>query len=125
MRWYVSRNGESSGPHEESLVRQWALAGELGPDAVLRDEAASAWVPLAQTPFGVRVAPAAFGSGSEAIGTIMLLLPFSAAVLIIFWVGEMNIFQKPGDTLALLVFGTVIGTAILGAVEASSLGMGT
>lgn len=51
MRWFVSRNGESSGPHEEALVAQWARDGQLGSGAMLRDEAASAWVPLAQTPF--------------------------------------------------------------------------
>jgi len=50
MRWYVSKNGESSGPHEEATVAEWARANQLK-GAMLRDEAASAWVPLAQTPF--------------------------------------------------------------------------
>lgn|GEM_PF-2712884 len=50
MRWYVSKNGESSGPHAETTVAEWARANQLS-GAMLRDEAASAWVPLAQTPF--------------------------------------------------------------------------
>jgi hypothetical protein len=54
MRWYVSNNGESSGPHAEATVAEWARANELG-GAMLRDEAASAWVPLAQTPFAALV----------------------------------------------------------------------
>ncbi len=50
MRWYVSRNGESSGPHEEAEVASWARDGQLA-GAMLRDEASPAWVPVEQTPF--------------------------------------------------------------------------
>lgn len=128
MDWYVSSNGETSGPHNEAMVREWVESGRIGPDAFLRDEAAAAWVPLAQTPFGARPASPARATpsgGGEALGTLMILLPFVSALLVIFWVGEMNMFQKPGHTLLVLGLGTVIGTAILASVEAASLGMGS
>jgi len=59
MRWYISKNGETTGPHDEAVVREWAAKGRLGPEAFPRDEAASSWVPLAQTPFGLAPPPAA------------------------------------------------------------------
>lgn len=63
--------------------------------------------------------------GSEALGTIIVFIPFVATLLIWFWVGSMNLFQNPTGSLALLSIGTVVGTALLMAVEASQLGMGT
>jgi hypothetical protein len=67
------------------------------------------------------IAPA----GGEALGTMIVAVPFIATILIWFWVGSMNLFQNPGGTLTLLTLGTVISTAILIAVEASQLGMGS
>ncbi|MEO8905498.1 MAG: DUF4339 domain-containing protein [Polyangiaceae bacterium] len=124
MQWYVRANKETTGPVDDATLAAWAREGKIEPDTKIAAEGSSQWVPFEQSPFAMLSAQRAAG-GSEAIGTIMLLVPFSAALLIIFWVGEMNMFQKPGDTLAVLALGTVVGTAILAAVEASSLGMGT
>lgn len=63
--------------------------------------------------------------GSEALGTIIVLLPLLATALIWFWVGSMNLLQDPSGTLTMLTIGTVVATAILMAVEASQLGMGS
>lgn len=70
-------------------------------------------------------APAHQQGGSEALGTIVVFVPFLATLLIWFWVGSMNLFQDPAGSLMLLSIGTVVGTALLMAVEASQLGMGT
>jgi len=73
MRWYVSRNSESSGPHEEATVADWARANQLQ-GAMLRDEAASAWVPVDQTPFASLVpktVPAAPAAPTVSSGTIV------------------------------------------------------
>jgi hypothetical protein len=61
---------------------------------------------------------------SEALGVLMLTAPFVAALLIVFWVGDMALIQNPGSTLNLLAFATVIGTAILVAIEAKQVGAG-
>ena len=49
MRWYVSRNGETSGPAEEAQVREWAKGGS--PADMVRDEVSSSWMRLDQSPF--------------------------------------------------------------------------
>lgn len=46
MRWYVSRDGQTSGPVEGEQVAAWARAGQLGPGTYVRDEAGSALVPF-------------------------------------------------------------------------------
>jgi len=69
-------------------------------------------------------APVATGGG-EALGTIIVLLPLLATALIWFWVGSMNLFQDPSGSLTMLTLGTIGTTAVLIAVEASQLGMGT
>lgn len=56
-------------------------------------------------------------------GTFLLAIPFISTMLIWFWVSEMNLLQSPGDTLALIMIGTVVGTAIVAAMEASKVGM--
>jgi len=47
MRWYVSRNGETSGPTEEAQVVGLARSGGLN-GAMLRDEASPHWIPVEQ-----------------------------------------------------------------------------
>lgn len=81
----------------------------------------------AGAPIGAPAAshPTAPSGGGEALGTIVVLLPFLATFLIWFWVGNMNLFQDPAGTLMLLTAGTIGATAILIAVEASQLGMGS
>jgi len=59
MRWYVSRNGESSGPVEEAQVAEWVRGGMV--DAMLRDEAGGNWMRVGQSPFA-QLLPATAGS---------------------------------------------------------------
>jgi len=58
-------------------------------------------------------------------GVILLAIPVVTTLLIWFWVSGMNLFQSPGDTMALLMLATVLGTAIVAAMEASKVGMVT
>ena len=63
--------------------------------------------------------------GSELLGILLLLIPPISTFLIFFWVGNMILIQGPGSTLMGLVCATVLGTAVLAAVEASQIGMGS
>jgi len=49
MGWYVSRNGETSGPVDDAQIVKWIRAGMR--DASVRDEAGGGWLPLAKSPF--------------------------------------------------------------------------
>lgn len=53
----------------------------------------------------------------------LLGLPLLSTLIIWFWVSGMNLLQRPGDTMSLIMLVTVIGTAIIAALEASKLGM--
>lgn len=53
----------------------------------------------------------------------LLGLPTIACILIWFWVGDMNLLQKPGNKMTLIMLFTVIGTAIIAAMEADKAGM--
>jgi len=64
-------------------------------------------------------------SGPDTLGWILLAAPFVATMLVWFWVGRMNLFQSPASALGLIMVGTVVGTALLAAVDAGQLGMGT
>lgn len=56
-------------------------------------------------------------------GMFLLAIPVVATLLIWFWVSGMNLLQSPGDTMALIMLATVLGTAIVAAMEASKVGM--
>ena len=56
-------------------------------------------------------------------GMFLLAIPVVATLLIWFWVSGMNLLQSPGDTLTLIMLSTVLGTAIVAAMEASKAGM--
>jgi len=56
-------------------------------------------------------------------GTFLLAIPVASTMLIWFWVSGMNLMQSPGDSMTLIMLGTVLGTAILASVEASKVGM--
>lgn len=56
-------------------------------------------------------------------GVVLLAIPVVACMLIWFWVSGMNLLQSPGDTMALIMLGTVLGTAAVAALEAGKLGM--
>lgn len=55
-------------------------------------------------------------------GMILLAIPLIASLLIWFWVSGLNLFQSPGSKMALIMVATVVGTAIVAALEASKLG---
>jgi hypothetical protein len=56
-------------------------------------------------------------------GIFLLAIPVATTMLIWFWVSGMNLFQSPGNTMTLLMLATVLGTAIVAAMEASKAGM--
>ena len=53
----------------------------------------------------------------------LLVTPVVATMLIWFWVSEMNLLQSPSNSLNLIMIATVLGTAIIAAMEASKVGM--
>ena len=56
-------------------------------------------------------------------GMFLLAIPVITTMLIWFWVSGMNLLQSPGDKMALLMLATVLGTAVVAAMEASKVGM--
>lgn len=50
MRWYVSRNGQTTEtPVDDAQVAAWIQQGMT--EAMIRDEQGGQWMPLAQSPF--------------------------------------------------------------------------
>lgn len=60
----------------------------------------------------------------EILGGIMTIIPLCSALIAVFWIGNMTIFESPSSKLAGLAVVTVIATAILATVEAYQLGIG-
>ena len=56
-------------------------------------------------------------------GMFLLAIPVVATMLIWFWVSGMNLLQSPGDSMALIMLATILGTAMVAAMEASKVGM--
>lgn len=56
-------------------------------------------------------------------GAFLLGIPLASTMLIWFWVSGMNLLQQPGSTMNLIMVATVIGTAIVAAMEAGKAGM--
>jgi len=61
----------------------------------------------------------------ETLGLAMLFIPICTSLLMWFWVGSMNLLESPRSKLYLLAAITVLGTAILAAIEGSKLGIGS
>jgi hypothetical protein len=68
-RWYVSCNGEVVGPVESAELVEWVRTrtGLSGSALYVRDEAASAWAPLEQSPFASMLGNARGPEGPSAI----------------------------------------------------------
>ena len=73
---------------------------------------------------GPRVRSAA-GAPSGIVGGIALLVPLCASLIIWLWIGNMTILESPSSKLAIVAALTVIITAIMIAIDANQLGMGT
>ena len=67
---------------------------------------------------------ASTGSGLD-IGAALLAVPVVGTLLAWFWIGNMNLLQSPGTSLALVVVATICITAILASMEASKVGATT
>jgi uncharacterized protein YecT (DUF1311 family) len=65
---------------------------------------------------------ATVSKGGLDIGSLLLVVPVVATLLVWFWIGNMNLLQSPGNSLALVVVATVAITAILASMEASKVG---
>jgi len=92
MRWLVSVDGQVSGPMDEAMVRTLVLAGNIPPDAMLREENGVGWTRLNQTRFAM---PEAFSEAELAtIRPPSAISPFrvvaflvAAAVAYVVWFG--------------------------------------
>ncbi|MDR3479488.1 MAG: hypothetical protein P4L91_02095 [Burkholderiaceae bacterium] len=56
---------------------------------------------------------------------LLLSIPAVATLLDWFWIGNMNLFQSPGNALMLVALATVLGSAFVVSAEARALGMVT
>jgi type VI secretion system VasI family protein len=57
----------------------------------------------------------------EAFGTVLLLVPLASVLLTWVWIGQMNLLQAPGSTLAAVSCLTIIITGAIAAAEASRM----
>lgn len=71
MRWYVSRNNETSGPFTEEDILQWGQTGQILPGMHVQAETGGPWMPVEQSPFAAFVVqpPAESGPIAQATGT--------------------------------------------------------
>lgn len=53
MRWYLSINGQVSGPHEVAQIEAWRAAGQIVPGTTACPEGGARWLPFEQTPLAV------------------------------------------------------------------------
>ena len=74
MRYYLSWNGETNGPHDEHHVKQWARDGQIKPGTMLATEAA----PYQWQPFEGSALALASRKGSNLVA---LLVAIPVAVL--------------------------------------------
>lgn len=58
---------------------------------------------------------------SGELGPLILIIPFISTLLILFWVGEMNLLQNPSSSLWLITIGTIILTSALIYLDAKRL----
>lgn len=72
----------------------------------------------ATTVAAVEKAPADFG-------LFLIAIPIIATMLIWFWIDNLNLLQSPGEKLSLILVSTIVGTAIVAAMEASKANMKT
>jgi len=72
---------------------------------------------------GPALAPAPQTSSGDAAGVVLLLAPWIGIALLWLWVGESPLI-KASDNLVIVGALVVVGTAILAAVDASTLGLG-
>lgn len=56
-------------------------------------------------------------------GMYLLAIPVIATLLVWFWVSNMNLLQSPSSAMDMIMLATILGTAIVAAMEASSAGM--
>lgn len=50
MRYYLNNRGETGGPYPESKIKTWALSGQVGDDATVREEFSQEWLPVRESP---------------------------------------------------------------------------
>lgn len=79
MRWYLSNNGQISGPVDEVVVAAWRDQGQIRPGTTACREGDSTWVPFEQTPLAVNATQAAARRSGNTI--LMILVPLAALVL--------------------------------------------
>ena len=132
-QWWLSMDGVS----EETLltlseIEEVLSLGEYADVRALHASQASManppWInlatappPLASTSIGASVKDS---RPSEVLGSLILLLPLGATILIWFWIGKMNLLQKPGSALTVVMLITIILTGVLVGIEASFLKIG-
>lgn len=82
MQWYVSRNGETSGPVEEAQIAEWIRQRQVGGETYVRDEHSPRWVPIGQSPFSPLFTQQ-FAPRKSSFGSVIAVVFF--AVLAVGW----------------------------------------
>jgi hypothetical protein len=78
MRWYVSRNGETVGPVDESQIAGWIRGGMV--DAFVQAETGGQWLALQQSPFATLL-PAAHTQHGRELRVNLITTGLALAVL--------------------------------------------
>lgn len=145
MQIHITKDGQQLGPFDEMQLAELLQTRQISYDDLAWVDGMTDWQalrticeppagtpPPPPPPLQAKALPNANAGvtqnikpSPETIGIIMLLVPLFSAMLIWIWVGGMNLFQNPSSSLNLLMLGTIISTAILGAVEANQIGVGS
>lgn len=67
--------------------------------------------------------PSAASKPAADYAIFLLALPIAASFLAWFWISGMNLLQSPGSKLDAIAVMTIVGTAIIAAMEAAKVGM--
>lgn len=75
MRYYLSSNGQTNGPHDEGQIKQWHRAGQIQPGTMLATEANPGdWLPFERS--ALALASKGSRTGALVIGGVVLFALF-------------------------------------------------
>lgn len=153
LQWYYSKDGHQFGPLPEDQIIELLKQKKITEQSLVWNASMTEWETVLTSKFTSLIRdpnlppPLTGGAVSSKLGNIgsdleggassktamskpsvdygmfLLAIPVIAIILIWAWVGNMNLLQSPGSTMTLIMLATVLGTAIVAAMEASKVGM--
>ncbi|MBA2724259.1 MAG: DUF4339 domain-containing protein [Methylibium sp.] len=80
MRWFLSKNGQITGPTDEAVIATWRNQGQIQPGTSACEEGGTQWIPFERTRLAV-AATQAKPKRSGNLALLLLLVPVGALAL--------------------------------------------